>query len=197
MCEKLPTANNWIFTQYIYKSVSAVANITVYINVTLRFSTCTPACARSLGVYTFITNTPQTTINVSNFSLVSNFSASTTNILEPVLSFNLKPNDTGFYVAFRDGGSCINLNRVKIYYYQCPGQQIGLVLFPVTTAPTKSNSPLTVAASCVIGGINTSSLNLQCNTSGAWSGSPSCICSFADGYMPSGPSSCAGMACEI
>ena len=196
MCDKSLAPNNWAFTQYVSKAGNIVANITIFINITVRFSSCNPSCPKILSVYNFIVNSQQTPLNqsITNFTLLSTITGSSTATFGTVLSFNLKPNDAGFYVAFRDGGSCTSLNRVQIYYYQCPALQMGLALYPLTPAPTKQNSPAAVNASCVSGGINSTSLSLQCDNSGAWNGSVNCLCSSSYGYMTVG-GSCTGTVC--
>ena len=194
MCEKVSTPNNWAVTQYISKSANMIANMTIFINITVRFGTCTPSCAKLTSVYTILANNSQVSPSISSSSLVGNITTTTTNLFDAGLNFTLKSHETGFYVALCDAGNCPTISRVKVYYYQCPAKQVGLVLFPQTPAPTKSNSPQTVIASCVTGGVNTTSLDLQCDNNGGWKGMPVCVCRLADGYYPGiDGSRCTGM----
>eukprot|EP00731_Ephydatia_muelleri_P014615 Em0008g335a len=189
VCEKPSNPNNWVFTQYISKNVTTLSNMSIFVNVTVRFSTCNPSCPKSLNIFYFKVNSPVALPNTSNFSLLSTIIGTTTVVFDAVISFNIKPDEAGFYIALQDRGSCTNLNRVKVYYYQCPAQQVGLTLYPLTPASTKQNSPVLVTASCVTGSANLSSLYLQCDNYGAWNGSANCSCNI--GYRPMG-SSCTG-----
>ena len=197
MCERSP-ASNWVFTQYIFKSVNTQANMTIFINITTRYSSCAAPCGKWTSVYyTLIANnsqTPPSNAAISSSSPVGNITATLSTSFDATLGFNLKPNEAGFYLALRDAGNCPTVNRVKVYYYQCPSQQVGLVLFPQIPAPTRSNSPLTVIISCVDGGVNTTSLDVQCDNNGVWSRIPLCDCRLANGYYPnSDGTQCIGM----
>ena len=187
VCERSP-ASNWVFTQYIFKSVNTQANMTIFINITTRYSSCTAPCGKWTSVYyTLIANnsqTPPSNAAISSSSPVGNITGTLSTSFDATLGFNLKPNEAGFYLALRDAGNCPTVNRVKVYYYQCPSQQVGRVLFPQIPAPTRSNSPLTVIISCVDGGVNTTSLDVQCDNNGVWSRIPLCDCRLANGYYP-------------
>ena len=184
-------ANNWLFTQYIPRP-QLEYDITIYINVTLRMTTSCSSqpmanCPRFLLVYNYISNQQQDVsvyTNSSKYTLLGNITSSSSNSppITTTLNFTLKAGDSGLYLGFRDQGSCTMLNRVYVYNYQCPQKQIGLVDLPLTAAPIVKNSPMAILASCVAGGINTTSLSLQCSSGGVWSGSSTCICRAADGY---------------
>ena len=191
MCEKTSTPSNWAFTQYISKSVSTQSNISIFVNITTRFSSCNPSCPKSLNIFYSIVNSPVALLNTSNFSLLSTITGTTTAAFETFISFDIKPDEAGLYIALQDRGSCTNLNRVKVYYYQCPAQQVGLALYPSTPASTKQNVPVLVAASCATGSVNLSSPYVQCDNSGAWNGIINCSCNVLNGYKLVGDS-CTG-----
>ena len=64
----------------------------------------------------------------------------------------------------------------------CPEQQVGLVKYPVTSAP--EGSPITIAAQCVENAVSVTSLDVTCDSSGNWSNeTPQCNCT--EGFTPS------------
>lgn len=184
-------ASNWIFTQYIPRQ-QLNYNITIYVNVTLRITLCsTPNCPRFLPVYNYAANEQQDAsvyTNPSKYTLIGNITLSPLQFTQftATLNFTLKAGDSGFYLGFRDQGSCTSLNRVNVYNYQCPQKQVGLVKQPLTAAPTAQNSPMTISAACVPGSVNTNSLDLFCSNTGIWNGFSTCICKTWEGYRDTG-----------
>lgn len=183
-------ANNWIFTQYIPRQ-QLNYNTTIYVNVTLRITTSCAGttCPRFVLVHNYVVNGPQNAdvfTNPSTYSLIGIITASTILPFTTTLTFTLKAGNGGFYLGFRDQGSCTSLNRVNVYNYQCPQKQVGLVNQFLTAAPTIQNSPMTISASCVSGSFNTTSLDLFCNSTGIWSGFSTCICNTSGGYRDTG-----------
>ena len=64
----------------------------------------------------------------------------------------------------------------------CPRQQVGLVIYPDTSAP--AGSPITIAAQCVENAVTVTSLDVTCDSSGNWGNqNPQCNCS--EGFTPS------------
>lgn len=86
----------------------------------------------------------------------------------------------GFYLAFRDEGACIVLNRVVLSYNICPGGTADLVIRPETIAPRIGipSQEVRVRAECVPGASleNQDSVEVLCLQRGEWAAVPEFGC---------------------
>ena len=74
----------------------------------------------------------------------------------------------------RDPSSCITVQRVLVYRYECHKKKDGLVIFPRTAAPV--DECVYVNAICVPNAAKITSLEVKCSKDGVWSGTPKCSC---------------------
>ena len=146
-----------------------------------------------LGVYRYTVDTPvpQNQKNTSLYTRIDTIQD--TRILpgqKTTLMFTL--NDGGFYLGFRDEGTCFQLERLTVYRYRCPRQENGLVTYPETASPVGD----AVSTSAICGaGAESDNPALQCFSNGSWSGNPICKCS--DAYELRSGSTCVGMFCTL
>ncbi len=141
-------------------------------------------CRQSFDLLKYETSTinPAAARNTSNYDIIrtltTQVSGSSTVITE---NFGLNTEESGFYLALRDPGTCIIIYRLVVFYYACPSEIVNLVARPETIAPVfGSSEQLSVTATCVsdsspIGG----DLLLVCLERGNWIASPSgCQCNL-------------------
>ena len=118
--------DNWFFTQYI-RYTDATEDM-VFVNITANFQECrlNPSCTQLyLDMYHYERDGVDATAarNTSNYQLVqrieqpSGFSQQ-----QYTASFNFTPsgNTNGFYLGFRDTGTCVNILRLQVYYRTMP-----------------------------------------------------------------------------
>ena len=92
-------------------------------------------------------------------------------------TFTLDPSDTGFYVALQDTGTCVGISRLRVYRYNCPSRQVGLVLYP--EVPAKVSGSVNVKLTCVDNASipESESDTVTCSSDGKWSSNiPLCEC---------------------
>ena len=67
------------------------------------------------------------------------------------MSFTFTPsgNFNGFYIGIRDTGTCVNIQRIQVYYRASPSRTDGLVMYPEITLPAlSSNAAVTGIVTC-------------------------------------------------
>ncbi len=121
--------------------------------------------------------------NTSNYALIQTLNtqvSGTTTIAMESVGFNT--DESGFYLAIRDLGTCIIISRLIVFYNVCPGKTVNFVVRPETLAPTVGS--LNVNASCVD---NSSPVGndflLICLESGNWV-DDSTRCECDTGFLP-------------
>ncbi len=178
---------NWLFTQYI----SYLDAKQVFVSVTYRLSQCVTggnakAECKTLDVHwyegsTIMSMAQQT--NRDNYSPLLTLTSTTTATVTQEFSFN-PGNFNGFYLAFEDDGSCVDLNGLRVYYRICPGKVEGLVTYPEIALPTQgSTMPALRDAICASNSSATSSLELSAFADGTCSGEPTCECNPGYEYV--------------
>ncbi len=193
--------NNWLFTQYIsYLDASEV-----FVTLSVTMAECIsnrPACDRLiLDVLQFETNQQSDAqqIITTNYSpeYVVNVLVSETSAVTREFRFTNSGIFNGFYFAFRDtqGGTCANLNSLRVYYRICPGRVDGLVTYPEIGLPVEgASAPIVGSAVCASNSSPTSSLVLSAFANGTCAGNPSCECDPGYEYVVpvGGPAMCQG-----
>ena len=155
-------------------------------NITANFQECrlNPSCTQLyVNMYRYERNgvdatSARTTANyqpVQRIQQPSDFSGQ-----QYTTSFYFTPenaNANGFYLGFRDNGTCVNLLRLQVYYIlACPDVDPPLVCPKIGRPPQGSTVPVTCSCppnSTVTPG---SSLQLICHPNGTCTGNPSCQC---------------------
>ena len=119
-------------------------------------------------------------MNTENYEQFGDARPSSTN--RPYIEtypFTLDPSDTGFYVAIRDNGTCVGISRLRVYRYNCPSRQVGLVLYPETPAPVSGS--VNVNIKCVDHAVVSGSSQVTCGSDGTW-GPENPVCKCCRGY---------------
>ena len=123
--------DNWFFTQYI----SYINATEVFVNITANFQECrlNPSCTQLyFDMYRYERNGVDAIAarSTTNYQLVqrivqpSNFSGQ-----QYMTSLSFTPGDTnGFYLGFRDTGTCVNILRVQVYYSTLPQMPDGKII---------------------------------------------------------------------
>ena len=182
--------DNWLFTQHIRKDVDPALDnysIQIIVKITNRLLSCLDrfGCNEQFRVYRYLTNTAtDSSITGSGFMNTDNYERletikppnSTTTFLNTV-TFVMQPGETGFYLALRDQGTCVEISRILVQRFNCAPFQDGLVVYPDSPAPVTGSAP--VAVSCVSNGaVSSQSPNALCSSTGQWvSQTPTCGCS--------------------
>ena len=115
--------DNWFFTQYI-RYIDARE---VFVNITANFQECrlNSACTQLyIDMYRYERNGVDATAarDTSNYQLLRRIEQpSGFTQQQYAASFSFTPGDTnGFYLGFRDTGTCLNILRLQVYYSTLP-----------------------------------------------------------------------------
>ena len=128
MCGYYPTGrqDNWLFTQHISKSQSANISTTVFINITFQIGTVCKVhglgCKREFELYYYVVNSKQSRRmynDISRYNLLSTISPGNSQFefVNEERNFTLPPQQSGFYIAIRDTGTCVSVSRIIVYRY--------------------------------------------------------------------------------
>ena len=119
--------DNWFFTQYI-RYIDATE---VFVNITANFQECrlNPSCTQLyVDLYRYERNGVDATAarTTTNYQLVRRIEQPSDFIGQVYMtSFSFTPGDTnGFYLGFRDSGTCVNILRLQVYYSTLPDGKI-------------------------------------------------------------------------
>ena len=98
-------------------------------------------------------------------------------VYETFFNFTPSGKTNGFYLGIRDTGTCINLQRLQVYYIGLQPDVDPPVVCPEVGRPPK-NSTVQVSCSCPANSnvAPGSSLQLTCHSNGTCDGNPSCQC---------------------
>ena len=179
--------DNWLFTQYI-RYIDATE---VFVNFTANFQECrlNPSCTQLyVDMFRYQRNAVDATAarNTANYQLVQR-------IEQPngfpeqqyAASFSITPGNTnGFYLGFRDTGTCVNILRLQVYYRISPRRTVGLVTYPEIALPRQGSSgSATAVATCPDNSRNLTSLQVTCFADGRCVDVASCACVPGHEYM--------------
>ena len=97
------------------------------------------------------------------------------------ISFVPKESTQGFYMGFRENGTCITLTRVLVYAHICPERVFRLVHHPQTFAPARnSGKTVDILGDCLPnssqGKGTTIRPILRCAALGIWVETEGCVC---------------------
>ena len=199
--------NNWFFTQHINRTVNGYPLQQVSVQIEYQQNICpdegSTRCRKTLDLLKYETSTvnPAAAIDTGSYvairTLTTQVSGTITTTTE---NFGFTTDETGFYLAIRDPGTCIHISRLFVFYNACPGETVNLVVHPETIAPpVGSGIQLNVNASCIQNSsliyqyywyynFIDADLSLICLESGNWiavssrSSRSSCMCNT--GFFP-------------
>ena len=183
--------NNWMVTQYI--NISRLGVTELVLNVTFsNVQNCTGNCSEFLEIRTYETYFP----DERNRSIPNRYSKN------PAVQLRIQPGTNeqftsllipkngstpGLYLAVVDPppGTCVTITRMVLFYYVCPEQELNLVIYPETVAPTSmnANSSSQVSAACLENAVFASQIQpVECNFQGEWD-SNNVRCDCRRGYF--------------
>ena len=188
--------DNWLFTQYISKSFDANTNnypddVEILVDITYALQSCrsnrNPSCNTRFKLYHYITNDTQLPstngsgfMNNDNYASFGTVSPAATGVrYTETHHFTLNSNETGFYIAIEDTGTCVIVSRLLVYRHNCKSMQTGLVLYNETAAPV--SDPRNIDITCVDNADVFGSQEVTCDSDGMW-GSQNPVCECNDGY---------------
>ena len=126
--------DNWFFTQYIRYTDARE----VIVNITANFQECrlanNPSCTQLyVDMYRYERNGVDATAarTTSNYQLVRRIeqpSGFTQQQYAASFSFTPSGNTNGFYLGFRDTGTCVNIRRLQVYYSTLPQMLDGKII---------------------------------------------------------------------
>ena len=114
--------NNWLITQHIAKSSAQQSDLyptLVYVNLTFKIDSSCNICHDVFQLFVLYSNTSLSDVSdrTSHFSRVSNLTSSSDNPLVSTMvtkTFEMQPEDDGFYLALRDYGEPCSLAMASI-----------------------------------------------------------------------------------
>ena len=190
--------NNWVFSSHIrFPDVPGVDGVQeVFFNITYRFVECVqrPDCQRTyVTAYKYDVDAPdensQTdpsrysplrgTEELSRIVQSEQFDAA-----DSVIGFSIpRPRTNGFYLAFRDQGTCGQVRRVILYYERTLQYNGTLLTCPTVPYPLQGTAT-TTQGSCCCGenAANNASLNIVCSADQRCVEPMSGVCGCAPGY---------------
>ena len=157
----------------------------MFVNITANFQECrlNPSCTQLyVDMYRYERNGVDTTAarTTTNYQLVrrieqpSDFNGQD---YATSLSFTPSGSTNGFYLGFRDTGTCVNLQRLQVYYRVSPRRTDGLVTYPEIALPRAGSSgTVTAMATCAANSTNLTSLQVTCFADGRCDSVASCAC---------------------
>lgn len=192
--------NNWFFTNHItFPTSPLVDEVTeVIFDTSFRFSQCSgdPACTNDFAtVYKFDSNSPvslteqtnpanhQTLRNTESESRLQQVGTTDTSVLWRIPKSRFSA--SGFYLGFRDTGTCGQMKRIYVYYMKAPTYSNAdtLITCPNVPLPPQGSSA-TTRGTCCCGekATNASSLERVCSTDGTCSEPSDDACGCQPGY---------------
>jgi len=178
--------NNWVFTQYI----SYLQAREVFVNISAGFTECRlaqrPRCNQLyVDMYRYERNgrndaAARTTSNYQLIRRVQQPNGFAQRTYRTSFTFNPSGNTNGFYVGIRATGTCINVQRLQIYYNEFMPNVDPPVRCPQTGLPP-AGTTASVTCSCPANSVATSDLQLICSSDGTCIGNPTCQCH--EGYQ--------------
>ena len=172
-------------------------------NITANFQECrlNSACTQLyVDMYRYERNGVDATAarNTTNYQLVRRIeqpSGFSQQQYAASLCFTPLGNTNGFYLGFRDTGTCVNILRLQVYYRTKPQSPVGLVTYPEIALPPKDSSEaVTAIASCAANSTNLTSFLVTCFANGTCVDVASCGCVPGHEYIAGtgGSAQCSG-----
>jgi hypothetical protein len=166
----------WVMTQKIEKKLPAsdLYSVRIYLNITYSFLDCEKCDDEGLQ------------LKIAHYTNGTRYSYSEEGIMpdnyinyarQPPPShtkrffFDSEPPSDSFFLALKDGPGtfCVEVSRVLVYRYECPGRQTGLAYLPASQAPV--NEPVQVTPYCAENSDFSETSNpdiLSCTSEGTW-----------------------------
>ena len=187
--------DNWLFTQHISKSFANTNNysVEILVDITYALQSCrsnrNPPCNTRFKLYRYINNSQQLP-STSGFGFMNKTNYESFGTVSPAATgarytethhFTLNSNETSFYIAIEDTGTCVIISRLLVYRHNCKSMQIGLVKYPETAAPVSGSRNINITcvpnAGNVVNADVCGSPPVPCDSDGEWGPqNPRCEC---------------------
>ena len=183
MCDfrERTSQENWVFTQYI----SYLQAREVFVNISAGFTECrlsrNPRCNQLyVDMYRYERDgrndvAARTTSNYQLVQRIKQPNGFARRTYQTSFTFIPSGNTNGFYVGIRATGTCINIQRIQIYYNEFTPVAPCPVICPATGLPP-AGTTASVKCSCPANSDATSSLQMICRSDGMCTGNPTCQC---------------------
>ena len=154
-------------------------------NITANFQECrlNPSCTRLyVDMYRYERNGVDATAarTTTNYQIVQHIEQPSDFSGQPyTTSFSFTPSGStnGVYLGFRATGTCVNLQRLQVYYRISPQRIAGLVTYPEIALPcVGSSGTVTAVATCAANSRNLTNLLISCFANGSCVDVASCAC---------------------
>lgn len=100
-----------------------------------------------------------------------------------MLNFMRTTDRRGFYLAFRDTGTCVDIGRVTLYYRVAPGRSDTFLSCPDVPLPVAGSQTLsTLSCTCINTTNGVGSLDRSCDQNGVCNDDQMCECDLGFGY---------------
>ena len=191
--------NNWVFSSFIrFPDVPGVDDVReVFFNISYRFFECQqrPDCPRAyVTAYKYDVNTPMAANVQTDPSRYRPLRGTEeqSRIEQPQqtefgdinIAFSIaRPSTNGFYLAFRDQGTCGQVRRVIVYYERTLRYNGTLLTCPTVPYPLEgSATPTQGTCCCGENAANNASLTISCSADRTCVEPMSGVCGCAPGY---------------
>jgi len=189
--------NNWVFTQYI----SYLQAREVFVNISAGFTECrlatNPLCSKLyVDMYRYESNgrndaAARNTSNYQSIQRIQQPNGFAQRTYRTSFTFNTTGNFNGFYIGVRATGTCINIQRIQVYYRYSPRRTVDLVTYPeIALPPISSNAAVTGIATCAANSHNLTSLQVTCFADGRCEDTATCACNPGYEYLATTPAQC-------
>ncbi len=191
--------DNWLISTYISRQLEEEELLEqVTLRIDYQFIDCssgnndgsTDNCEPSLNIMKYETSENIVTgeHSIDEFETAFHLRTSASHDLSLLqtayVNISLSSEESGFFLAIRDFGTCIDVTRLVVFYEICPMEVVDFELRPETVAPTYGL--VTVNSSCVSNAVSASGvMSLQCGVGGVWVESQLSECTCGLDYYPS------------
>ena len=173
---------NWLITQHISRQLSSGQLFSrVSVEVQYQFQICTQQqqCLQNFELHMWETSAVDSTNiakKMKNFVRVGRFGPNNgTETITEVIDVEFDTEETGFYLALVDHGTCVVINQFLVFYegVLCSGEKTGLIEHPEVIPPQDMVAGKCAANSATMNG---SDPVIKCTDEGDWEVLMPCLC---------------------
>lgn len=199
--------DNWLISSYISRLVENDIQNELLQQVTLRVeyevTNCpnttsersTNICSQYFNILKYETSLNSVTDmhNTNNYNEIHQMRiVESDNVKTGYVNISFTSEESGFHIAIRDDGTCIEISRLMVFYTVCPMIVVNLEDRPGFIAP--QDGFVTVFSSCVENAVPMSGedmIELECGVDGEWAENQysECVCE-SDYYMSNDGKQC-------
>ena len=177
--ENGPGVHNWLYTQYI----EYLDSKELFVKVTYNLSSCLSSaqCTKPfIDLYYHSTNgsCPEEEYSNENYyQYIGKLIQQQEGAMSLTFSFERPDSDEGFYLGFRDTGTCGTISRVRVYYTVCASKVDGLTSYPSLPLPAQNSQESNIAyAYCAYNSFNSVASGYKAYGNGRCEYGARCVC---------------------